>query len=49
MQIFQIPKQDLKEIVAIFNREIGRFIFFVFVFFLIVFILLKIFQILKFG
>lgn len=33
MQIFQVPKADLKQIVAIFNREIGRFVFFVFVLF----------------
>lgn len=33
MLIFSIPKNDLKKITAIFNREIGRFIFFVFVLF----------------
>lgn len=33
MQIFQIPKDDLKQIISIFNREIGRFVFFVFVLF----------------
>lgn len=33
MQILQVPKQDLKEIISIFNREIGRFVFFVFVLF----------------
>ena len=33
MQILQVPKADLKQIISIFNREIGRFIFFVFVLF----------------
>jgi hypothetical protein len=33
MQILNIPKEDLKRIISIFNREIGRFIFFVFVLF----------------
>lgn len=33
MQILNIPKEDLKEIISIFNREIGRFVFFVFVLF----------------
>jgi hypothetical protein len=33
MQILQVPKADLKQIVSIFNREIGRFVFFVFVLF----------------
>lgn len=33
MQILQVPKQDLKQIISIFNREIGRFVFFVFVLF----------------
>ena len=31
MNVFEIPKDDLKKIISIFNREIGRFIFFVFV------------------
>jgi hypothetical protein len=33
MQILSIPKKDLKQIISIFNREIGRFVFFVFVLF----------------
>lgn len=33
MKVFNIPKTDLKQIIAIFNREIGRFVFFVFVLF----------------
>lgn len=33
MHILSIPKEDLKQIIAIFNREIGRFVFFVFVLF----------------
>ena len=33
MNVFEIPKDDLKKIISIFNREIGRFIFFVFVLF----------------
>lgn len=33
MLIFSIPKSDLKKIISIFNREIGRFVFFVFVLF----------------
>lgn len=33
MLITKIPKTDLKKIIAIFNREIGRFVFFVFVLF----------------
>ncbi|PQJ79453.1 hypothetical protein [Polaribacter porphyrae] len=33
MQILQVPKEDLKQIISIFNREIGRFVFFVFVLF----------------
>lgn len=33
MLVAQIPKQDLKKIVKIFNREIGRFIFIVFLLF----------------
>ena len=33
MQILNIPKEDLKRIISIFNREIGRFIFFVFILF----------------
>lgn len=33
MQILSIEKSDLKKIISIFNREIGRFVFFVFVLF----------------
>ena len=33
MKFLSIPKVDLQQIIAIFNREIGRFIFFVFVLF----------------
>ena len=33
MRILSVPKEDLKQIIAIFNREIGRFVFFVFVLF----------------
>ena len=33
MKIFEIPKADLQKIISIFNREIGRFVFFVFVLF----------------
>ena len=33
MNVFEIPKEDLKKIISIFNREIGRFVFFVFVLF----------------
>ena len=33
MLVTKIPKVDLKKIVSIFNREIGRFVFFVFVLF----------------
>lgn len=33
MKISQVPKEDLKQIISIFNREIGRFVFFVFVLF----------------
>ncbi|QOD60317.1 hypothetical protein H9I45_13345 [Polaribacter haliotis] len=33
MLISSIPKPDLKQIISIFNREIGRFVFFVFVLF----------------
>lgn len=33
MKILSIPKEDLKQIISIFNREIGRFVFFVFVLF----------------
>lgn len=33
MKIVSVPKQDLSKIIAIFNREIGRFVFFVFVLF----------------
>ena len=33
MRILKVPKEDLKKIISIFNREIGRFIFFVFVLF----------------
>ena len=33
MLILSVPKEDLKQITAIFNREIGRFVFFVFVLF----------------
>lgn len=33
MNIFEIPKEDFNKIIAVFNREIGRFIFFVFVLF----------------
>jgi hypothetical protein len=33
MLILKVPKEDLKRIISIFNREIGRFVFFVFVLF----------------
>lgn len=33
MLITSVPKEDLKQIISIFNREIGRFVFFVFVLF----------------
>jgi len=33
MLITSVPKEDVKQIIAIFNREIGRFVFFVFVLF----------------
>ena len=33
MKILKIPKEDLKKIIAIFNRKIGLFVFFVFVLF----------------
>lgn len=33
MKLLKIPKSDLKQIISIFNREIGRFVFFVFVLF----------------
>lgn len=33
MSVFSIPKPELKKITSIFNREIGRFVFFVFVLF----------------
>lgn len=33
MRVLEIPKEDLKKVIAIFNREIGRFVFFVFVLF----------------
>ena len=33
MQILSVPKKELKQIISIFNREIGRFVFFVFVLF----------------
>ena len=33
MKILSVPKKDLKQIISIFNREIGRFVFFVFVLF----------------
>ena len=33
MKILSIPKTDLQQIISIFNREIGRFVFFVFVLF----------------
>lgn len=33
MEVLKIPKPDLKRIISIFNREIGRFVFFVFVLF----------------
>ena len=33
MQILSVEKTDLKKIISIFNREIGRFVFFVFVLF----------------
>ena len=31
MKILSVPKKDLKQIISVFNREIGRFVFFVFV------------------
>ena len=33
MNFFEIPKEDLKKIIAVFNRKIGLFVFFVFVLF----------------
>jgi hypothetical protein len=33
MRILSVPKEDLKQIISFFNREIGRFVFFVFVLF----------------
>lgn len=33
MKVLEIPKSDLKKIISLFNREIGRFVFFVFVLF----------------
>ena len=33
MKILSVPKKDLKRIISVFNREIGRFVFFVFVLF----------------
>ncbi|TXD50940.1 MULTISPECIES: hypothetical protein [unclassified Polaribacter] len=33
MKILSVPKEDLKQIISIFNREVGRFVFFVFVLF----------------
>ena len=33
MKILKIPKEDLKKIIAVFNRKIGLFVFFVFVLF----------------
>lgn len=30
MKILRIPKPDLNQIISIFNREIGRFVFFCF-------------------
>ena len=33
MKILSVPKKDLKRIIYVFNREIGRFVFFVFVLF----------------
>ncbi|ARV07472.1 hypothetical protein BTO04_12575 [Polaribacter sp. SA4-10] len=33
MSVLSIPKPELKKIISIFNREIGRFVFFVFVLF----------------
>ena len=33
MKILKIPKEDLKKIIAVFNRRIGLFVFFVFVLF----------------
>ena len=33
MKILDIPKSDLQKIISLFNREIGRFVFFVFVLF----------------
>ena len=33
MKILSVPNKDLKQIISVFNREIGRFVFFVFVLF----------------
>ncbi|OAD45797.1 hypothetical protein [Polaribacter atrinae] len=33
MKFFEIPKEDLKKIISVFNRKIGLFVFFVFVLF----------------
>ncbi|MEO9571385.1 MAG: hypothetical protein ABJH82_09055 [Polaribacter sp.] len=33
MKILSVPKEDLNKIISVFNREIGRFVFFVFVLF----------------